>query len=796
MGIQKPRGNHLPDLLSLALLSLMVLWFSHEMLTQGKVPFFRDLGPYFYPMRLSLADSFRTGELPLWDRHMAAGFPLLADFQSGAFYPPHLAFLVFPFFSAVSTIFLFHYLVAATGSYLLCRHWGYPAYLSMLGAILFTFGGVIVSLTNVLNHFQAAVWLPWLVLLAERCFRSCSWRNFLGFVAVSLLPFLAGSPEFYIMSITFVILALLRLKATSPESGPYRRIALVILGGNALVVALAMVQLAPTIELFLHSRRSQPIPFSEAIDWSLNPYDLFNLFFLDKEVDTTILPGMRLFFLSRASFFVSYYLGAATLFGGWFWLVYSSAKERAVTLVLIVLTLVFAFGGYSPVYLFLLHSFPVLGLIRFPEKFFFLTYGILWFIALRGFFVFFETEASQQKRVFAVLFSILFALLVFYLLLRLNTEFVSQFVAFRTNSLLLSSPTVKVAASVLVSIERQLFLSLGLLILFFATKKRLARVALFQVLLVAVAFIDLERAHRDYQYLLDPTFVYNGPKVVSEPGPDIGRVFYYPAGETLHPAQYSVLARPSFEGAISLVFSNLLPNAGMFHGFDYFQEIDALSRRPYVDFLSFADRADPETRFRLLGILNVKYLISFRELRGQGITLVSYFPEYPSWLYKIERTVPRVYVVNRTVVEKNSEQILQRLASLDFDPSKAVVLDEDLAMKPRRPLVATAGIIRYENQAVTVQVSLNDSGILVLADSYYPGWKAYVNGKEEAIRRANLFFRAVLLPAGTHTVEFRYEPTSFKLGLAISIATIFVISLVSIVCALHSHKKISSRVVS
>jgi hypothetical protein len=777
------------ELLPLFVLMGLVVWFGGEMIWDGKVPFFRDLGPYFYPMRFSLSESLRVGDLPLWDRRVAAGFPLLADFQSGAFYPPHLAFLVFPFFSAVSSIFLFHYLVAATGSYLLCRHWGYPVYLSMLGAILFTFSGVIVSLTNLLNHFQAAVWLPWVVLLAERCFRSCSWRNFLGFVAVSLLLFLAGSPEFYVMNMIFVILALLRLKATSSENRPYSGIALVILGGNALVVALAMVQLAPTIELFLHSRRSQPVPFSEAIDWSLNPYDLFNLFFLDKEVDTTILPGMRLFFLSRASFFVTYYLGAVTLFGGWFWLVYSSIKERAVTLMLIALTLSFAFGGYTPVYPFLLHSFPALGLIRFPEKFFFLTYGFLWFVTLRGFFVFFETEVSRQKRVFAVLFSILFTLLVVYFLLRLNTELVSQFVAFRTNSLLLSYPTVKVAAAVLVSIERQLLLSLGLLTLFFAAKKRLARIALFQVLLVAVAFIDLERAHRDYQFLLDPSFVYDRPNIISELQPEIGRVFYYPAGKTLHPAQYSVLARPSFGEAISLVFGNLLPNTGVFQGVEYFQEIDAFSRRSYLSFLSVADRLDPEQRFRLLGALNVKYLVSFRELRKDGITFVRYFPEYPSWLYEIDRTVPRVYIVNKSVVETNSTQILRRLASLEFDPNQAVILDEDLANTPTHPLLATAKIVSYENQAVTVQVSLNGTGILVLADSYYPGWKAYVNGTEQEILRANLFFRAVPLPAGTHSVEFRYEPRSFVIGRAVSIITLLSIVAISIVLYLRKRRQ-------
>ncbi|MGH9856659.1 MAG: YfhO family protein, partial [Acidobacteriota bacterium] len=256
--------------------------------------------------------------------------------------------------------------------------------------------------------------------------------------------------------------------------------------------------------------------------------------------------------------------------------------------------------------------------------------------------------------------------------------------------------------------------------------------------------------------------------------------FYYPAGETLHPAQYSVLARPSFNEAISLVFGNLLPNTGMFHGFEYFQEIDAFSRRPYLKFLAFADRLDAEKRFRLLGALNVKYLISFRPLPEKGITLVRHFAEYPSWLYKIDRTVPRVYIVNRTTIEKDSKQVLQRLASADFDPAQEVLLDADLAIPQPRRLIASAEIIRYENQAVSIKASLNDSGILVLADSYYPGWNAYVDGKQETIYRANLFFRAVPLSAGTHTVEFRYEPRSFTIGLAVSMTTLLLVLVISI----------------
>jgi hypothetical protein len=61
-------------------------------------------------------------------------------------------------------------------------------------------------------------------------------------------------------------------------------------------------------------------------------------------------------------------------------------------------------------------------------------------------------------------------------------------------------------------------------------------------------------------------------------------------------------------------------------------------------------------------------------------------------------------------------------------------------------------------------------GLLVIADTYYPGWRAWVDGEETPIYPANLLFRAVHLAAGTHTVVLRYQPLSFRLGMAVSAA--------------------------
>ena len=131
---------------------------------------------------------------------------MMANFQSGAFYLPNVLLLLLPFFSAIRAIFLFHYLVAAIGAFVLCRRWRYPSYLAVVGALLFTLGGTIVSLSNLLNHFQAAVWLPWVLFFWERCLERQSWKNITVLTLVVLLQFLAGSPELYAMTMALVLL--------------------------------------------------------------------------------------------------------------------------------------------------------------------------------------------------------------------------------------------------------------------------------------------------------------------------------------------------------------------------------------------------------------------------------------------------------------------------------------------------------------------------------------------------------------------------------------------------------------
>jgi hypothetical protein len=765
------------DGLCLVITASLVVWFCQDLVLTESVPFFRDLNTYFYPMRYSLFESYRSGNLPLWDRHMAMGFPLLADFQSGAFYPPHLLFLILSFFPAIRAIFVFHFLVAGTGAYCLCRSWKYPPYLSFVGSLLFAFGGTIVSLTNLLNHFQTAVWLPWIILCWEKVLGRVTWKHFLVFTLILAVQFLAGSPELFALTMVLVIVDGIRIKLSDPGVSYWRMLS-IFLSANVLVLMVVMIQLLPTIELFLESRRQQPIPLQEVLHWSLKPISLVNLVFLDKEIDFKSPVGLRLFFAREAPFFVSYYLGAICVFGISLWVCFSSVREKITVLSLILVSLIFALGIYTPVYPFLLQHTHFLGTFRFPEKFFFLVYAILLYMTLEGLNRLLQ-DGETFRKPFVALAIVGVMWVGLFLMLRFHLDVIAQFVTAETGKPLLSPDHAETVAAVLSNLERQVVLSLGFLLLMVLVLAKAIRLTLYGVLMVSAVFVDLAWAHQGFLFPLSPRIVTSGRRIMRAPDLDPARLFYYPSMRNLHPSSLLAEGQPSFTAATALSFQDLLPNSGIIHGFDYMQEIDALARQPYTEFLGFANQLDPAQQIRLLRAFNVAYLVSFRPLSVEGIRFVKRFPEFFSWLYKIDKPVPRTYIVNRISVEQGSEQTFHRLLEPNFDPMREVILDRPVQITPKDPFEATAKIVSYENRAVTIHASLNHVGVLTLADSYYPGWQAYVDGKQQEILRANLFFRAVVLPQGEHTVEFRYKPRSFTIGLMVSLMTLCALALVS-----------------
>ena len=177
----------------------------------------------------------------------------------------------------------------------------------------------------------------------------------------------------------------------------------------------------------------------------------------------------------------------------------------------------------------------------------------------------------------------------------------------------------------------------------------------------------------------------------------------------------------------------------------------------------------------MFNLLNVKYVLMSPGYRANE----KYFPlkvETPSMrVYLNGNFLPRTRLVHamRIVPEK---EVLGELLSPSFDPRGSVVLEDGDCPAPEGGAGAPGGedarIESCSPNRVVVRARASGSAYLILADTWYPGWKAFVDGKEAKIYRANYVQRAVYLGPGEHTVEFTYFPFTFKIGLGISVAAL------------------------
>lgn len=140
-----------------------------------------------------------------------------------------------------------------------------------------------------------------------------------------------------------------------------------------------------------------------------------------------------------------------------------------------------------------------------------------------------------------------------------------------------------------------------------------------------------------------------------------------------------------------------------------------------------------------------------------------------------ERTAApgRAWLVHNTIAERDPAATLAGLADPRFDPRRVAYVAADLALTgPPAALPNEAvRIVSYEAERVHLEADVRAAAVLVLADSFYPGWQATVDGVAAPILRANLMFRAVALSPGRHQIVFSYEPRPWRWGAALSLAT-------------------------
>jgi len=184
-------------------------------------------------------------------------------------------------------------------------------------------------------------------------------------------------------------------------------------------------------------------------------------------------------------------------------------------------------------------------------------------------------------------------------------------------------------------------------------------------------------------------------------------------------------------------------------------------------------RTDKFSEQTMYNLCNVKYLTvdPSKEMPEDKYELVF---DKDVKIYRNKGAMERVFVVPQVKVidSKDRETAEKEVDGLDF--RKVVILEQEpeFSLPDSNSIEGSvARVIKYSPDEVKINADMTESGVLVLGDNYYPGWKVFVDGKEKELLKANFFLRGVFLGKGKHEVRFAYEPISFRIGLIISVLT-------------------------
>jgi hypothetical protein len=121
------------------------------------------------------------------------------------------------------------------------------------------------------------------------------------------------------------------------------------------------------------------------------------------------------------------------------------------------------------------------------------------------------------------------------------------------------------------------------------------------------------------------------------------------------------------------------------------------------------------------------------------------------------------------------------MKSEEFNPRKKVFLEQEPSLPNPKDTAAPTSvrIDEYAPLHVVVAVQCAQPGMLVLADIWYPGWGARVDGIPAPLYRADWILRAVAVSGGEHRVGFYYSPRPVRIGAGMSLVTITVVVLFS-----------------
>lgn len=715
---------------------ILVLAFFFKFLNGTQIFAFKDLSRYFYPLRYLMVEQVKSGHLPLWNPYIFCGYPLLATLQVGFFYPLTLIYYLLPFNLAFNYYIILHYFLAAVFMYLLLRHFRLTATASFLGGIVFAFSGYLLSVSNMNTTLTSVIWLPLLLLFFDRLMAEADLKHILIIAVLLALQFLGGEPT--IIYLTWLLL----VAYATVFSGSWRALWQSLIGlmvASLSMLGLVAIQLFPLIELIRLSERLVINAYNFVTMRSFPPLELITFIFpyffgnLSKmgEYAQTLLGK------NSQDWLISPYLGILPLI----FIFFSFKEERKRSIFFLVVasvSIILAFGNYTPLYKILYYFMPGFSLIRYPVKYLFFTTFSLTLLASFGFdhILTICQNKKAEWRYFLKSFSFVIVALILVLIIG---YFIRQPLYLYISSKYPSSPAyfyfvlVRIIQFDLISLFNVTIYLLTFLFIGIMSYLNKIKAWVFSVLTILLVLADLFAN-------TSPIAVSVGAWVMKDPPPNykylmkekgLYRMLYTPEIEFQNHVVYGTDYGRAIFGSKNHFAANWhIP----YHFYDFYgyESIIPFKLLRFYDMNLKEDKL--QANLEKLSLANIKYLITTKKMRLPGLKLLHHSKRYnyESYIYENEKVMPRAYVFS-------GETTITRYLSTEID--------------------------------ITAKVKTKKS-ILILADLFYPGWRVFVDGKESEIMNVNDLFRAVKLTKGEHRVKFIYDPFSFKLGAWVSLFTL------------------------
>lgn len=182
-----------------------------------------------------------------------------------------------------------------------------------------------------------------------------------------------------------------------------------------------------------------------------------------------------------------------------------------------------------------------------------------------------------------------------------------------------------------------------------------------------------------------------------------------------------------------------------------------------------------------LNMLNTKYILTPFPLENSGLKPA--FRGEQALVYENTSVLPRAFFVAKHVTIQNDKSMFDQINAPDYDPAATAYLSATLEKEILTPADAIAQTkvhyTNYEINGFTIEVETPAEAILKLSEVYYPsGWKASIDGSDTKIYRTDYCLRAIVVPAGKHTITFDFEPRTYRTGLMLTTVTNYLIGVI------------------